>query len=104
MKLLANDFPDTEQQHARQMDVPGAEWIDAEQPDTERYDVPDAGWMSTLLAKAYQADPFPERILGILRNGTRQCKEILLADCKERNGRFFYRDCSYVPDHVLLRL
>jgi len=86
---VANDFPDT-----GPMDVLGA----------ERIDVPDAGRISTSLAEVYQADPFPERILGILRNGARQCKKISLADCKERDSRLIYRDCIYVPDHVLLRL
>ena len=76
------DIPDAGQLDAGQMDVPGAEQIDAGQPDAERYNVPDAGRISTLLTEAYQADPFPERILGLLRNGTRQCKEISLADCK----------------------
>jgi len=56
--------PDTGQPDARQpdagqldtgrMDIPGAEWIH----------VPDAGQISTLLAEAYQADPFAEWILG----------------------------------------
>jgi len=96
MKLLANDFPDAEQLDAGRMDVPGAEQIDARQPD--------AGRISKLLTEAYRADPFPERILGLLRNGARQYKEISLADCKERDSRLIYRDCIYVPDHVPLRL
>jgi len=49
-------------------------------------------------------DPFPERILGLLCDGTRRCNEISLADCKERNSRLLYRDCIYVPDHTPLRL
>jgi len=79
------------------MDVPGAEQIDAGQPDAEQYDVPHAGRISTLLAEVYQADPFPEQILGLLRNCARQCKEISLANCKERNGRLIYRDskCTF---------
>jgi len=104
MKLVANNFPDAEQPDAGRMDFPGAERIDTGQPNAERYHVTDAGQISTLLAEVYQADPFPERILGLLRNGARQCKEISLADCKERNGRLIYWDCIYVPDHVLLRL
>jgi transposase InsO family protein len=67
-------------------------------------DGPDAGKISALLAEAYRVDPFPDRILELLRNGTRQCKEISLADCKEWNGRLVYRDCIYVPDHIPLRL
>ena len=103
---------DAGQPDAGQLDVPGAERIDAGQPDAgqldvpgaEQIDVPDAGRISTLLAEAYLADPFPEWILGLVRNDARQCKEISLADCKERDGRLIYRDCIYVPDHVPLRL
>jgi len=62
------------------------------------------GQISTLLGEAYQVDPFPERILGLLRDDIRHCKEISLAECKEKNDRLVYRDCIYVPDHMLLRL
>jgi len=58
----------------------------------------------TLLEEAYQVDSFPERILGLLRDDIQHCKEISLADCKEKNGRLVYRDCIYVPDHMPLRL
>jgi len=104
LQVLTNDVldagqpeagqPDARQPDPRRVDVPGA----------ERIDVPDAGLISTLLAKADLADPFPEQILGLVRNGARQRKEILLADCKERHGRLIYRDCIYVPDHEWLRL
>jgi len=109
LSLMANDAPDAGQPDAGQ---PDAGQLDAKQPDArrmdvpgpERIDVPDAGRIFTLLAEAYQADPFPERILGLLRSGARHCKEISLADCKERDGRLIYQDCIYVLDHVLLRL
>jgi len=65
---------------------------------------PDAGQIATLLAEAYLVDQFPGWILGLLRDGTRQCKEISLADCKERSGRLLYRDCIFVPDHTPLQL
>jgi len=67
MQLMANDIPDV-------LDAPHAEQLDA-------------GRIPTLLVEAYQTDPFPEQILGLLRNGARQCKEISLADCKERDSR-----------------
>jgi len=81
LSLMANDAPDA---------------VQAGQPDNRR--------IATLLAEAYQVDQFPGQILGLLRDGTRQCKEISLADCKEMNGRLFYRDCLFVPDHTPLRL
>jgi len=88
LSLMANDVPDAGQP-------------DAVQPDAIQLD---PGRIATLLTEAYQVDQFPGRILGLLRDGTRQCKEISLADCKEMNGRLFYRDCIFVPDHTPLRL
>jgi len=88
MKLLANDPP---RDGAERMEV-----LDTVQPD--------AGRISILLAEAYQVGPFSERILGSLRNGTRQCRELSLADCKDKDGRLAHCDCIYVPDHIPLRL
>jgi len=87
LSLIANDVPDVRQ------------------PDTGQLDAgrPDAGRIATLLTEAYQVDQFPEWILGLLRDGTRQCKEISLANCKEMGGRLLYRDCTFVPDHTPLR-
>ena len=112
MDVLGAKRIDAGQPDAGQLDVPGAEQINAGQLDArqldvlgaKQIDVPDAGQISTLLAEAYLADPFPERILGLVRNSARQYKEISLADCKERDGRLIYRDCIYVPDHVQLQL
>jgi len=101
LRLMANDVADARQPADGWIDVPVAEPPDVGQPDAGQ---PDAGRISTLLAESYQADPFPVRILGLLRNGARQCKEISLAECKEKDGRLLYRDCVYVPDHPPLRL
>jgi len=83
LRLNANDVADTRQP-------------DAGQPDTRQ--------IFTLLTEAYQTNPLLERILGLLHDGTRQCKEISLADCKELNSRLLYRDRIYVPDHTPLWL
>ena len=118
LSLMANDAPGAGQPDARQPDArqpdakqPDAGQPDARQPDVEQLDAgqpdagqQDAGRIATLLAEAYQVDQFPGRILGLLRDSTRQCKEISLADCKEMNGRLFYWDCNFVPDHTPLRL
>jgi len=108
---MANDVADIRQPDDGQIDIPVAGQPDARQPDAGQPDAgqldagqPDAGRISTLLAESYRVDPFPTRILGLLRNGTGQCKEISLAEFKERDGRLLYRDCVYVPDHPLLRL
>jgi len=62
------------------------------------------GQISTLLEEAYQVNSFLEWILRLLRDDIRHCKEISLADCKEKNGILVYHDCIYVPDHMPLRL
>jgi len=90
LSLMAYDSPDAA--------------TDAGQPDARQAGQPENGRIATLLAEAYQVDEFPGWILGLLRDGTRQCKEISLADCKETNGRLFYQDCLFVPDHTPLRL
>ena len=51
---------------------------DIRQPDAGQLD---ARRIATLLTEAYQVDQFPGWILGLLHDGTRQCKEISLADC-----------------------
>jgi len=85
---MANDVPDIRQ--------PDTGQLDAGQPDARR--------IATLLTEAYQVDQFLGRILGLLRDGTRQCKEISLANCKKMGGRLLYRDCTFVLDHTPLRL
>ena len=78
-----------------------------EDPDNAIEDVnnlDNTGQISTLLEEAYQVDRFPERILRLLGDNILHCKEISLADCKEKNGRLVYRDCIYVPDHMPLQL
>jgi len=62
LSLMANDAPDA---------AP-----DAGQPDARQAGQPENGRIATLLAEAYLVDEFPGRILGLLRDGTRQCKEI----------------------------
>jgi len=57
-----------------------------------------------LLKEAYEADPLPNRILKLLREGSSHSREISLADCKVKDGRLIYCDCIYVPDHPPLRL
>jgi transposase InsO family protein len=113
IQLMANDSPavanaDVAEHHAdadadADVDVPDADADAADVPD-----VPDAivnaGRISALFTEAYQIDPFPDRIIGLLRTGSRHCKEISLADCKEKDGKLVYRNCVYVPDHPPLRL
>jgi transposase InsO family protein len=66
--------------------------------------VASVGRISAFLSEAYEMDPLPNRILELLRDGARHCKEVSLADCKEKDGRLIYCDCIYLPDHMPLRL
>jgi hypothetical protein len=81
---------------------------DADADTADMADVPDtivnARLISALFAEAYQIDSFSDRIIGLLQDGTRHCKEISLADYQENDSRLVYRNCVYVPDHLPLRL
>jgi len=39
---------------------------------------------------AYHTDLFPQRILQMLKDGTRKCKDISLSECSERGGQLLY--------------
>jgi hypothetical protein len=53
------------------------------QPDT-------SPTLSQLFHKAYDIDPFPNKVLKMLRNGMKQCKDITLAECEEHNNLLLY--------------
>jgi hypothetical protein len=66
------------------------------QPDT-------SPTLSQLFHKAYDTDPFP-KVLEMLKNGTKQCKDITLAECEEHNNLLLYRWQIWVPDYEPLKL
>ena len=51
-----------------------------------------------LIDLGYEHDPMPNKVLTLLRNGTRHSKDITLAECEDRNGRLYYKERLYVPD------
>jgi hypothetical protein len=62
------------------------------QPDTlPTLCSPDALTLSRLFCKAYDTDPFPNKVLQMLKNGTKQCKDITLAECEECDNLLLYR-------------
>jgi transposase InsO family protein len=76
-------------------------------PDPVVADAPDpllAAELNRLFNEAYEADPLPNDVLRMLRDGVRQSRRITLAECREQAGRLWYRDRLYVPDHEPLRL
>jgi hypothetical protein len=63
-----------------------------DQPDTlPTLCSPDALTLSRLFREAYNTDPLPNKVLQILKNGTKQCKDITLAECEERDNLLLYR-------------
>jgi glucose dehydrogenase len=51
----------------------------------------DAPTLNRLFHEAYATDPFPNKVLQMLRDSTKQCKDITLAECEERNNLLLYR-------------
>jgi hypothetical protein len=47
--------------------------------------------LSELFRKAYDIDPFPNKVLEMLKNGTKKCKDISLAECEEHNNLLLYQ-------------
>jgi hypothetical protein len=56
----------------------------SDQPDIPP--VLDAPTLNRLFHEAYATDPFPNKVLQMLRDGTKQCKDITLAECEARNN------------------
>ena len=60
--------------------------------------------LSQLFTEAYEKDPFPIKVIEMLNNNTRYCKDITLAECTVNNNRLLYRGCLWVPNYEPLRL
>ncbi|KAI0995439.1 Transposon Tf2-9 polyprotein [Podosphaera aphanis] len=60
--------------------------------------------LESLFVDGYNVDPFPEKILQLLRKGDQYSKEISLAECEEIDTKLTYRGKTYVPDHDPLKL
>ena len=56
------------------------------------------------LEVAYATDPLPSRIINLIASGSRHSREISLPDCRVHQGRLYFRNRLYVPDHDPLRL
>ena len=57
-----------------------------------------------LFVEGNALDPVPQEVLAALRNGSRKSKYLSLAQCKEHEGKLYYRDRRYVPDFEPLHL
>lgn len=57
-----------------------------------------------LFDQGYDANPFPNEVLKMLRNNEPLSKKISLAECKHKQGHLMFREQFYVPNHDPLRL
>ena len=60
--------------------------------------------LRTLFERAYQTDKTPTSILQALEQGDKRHAEITQANCENREGILFYRNCFFVPRHEDLQL
>jgi hypothetical protein len=57
-----------------------------------------------LFTDGYNEDPFPNKILKLIRDGAKHCWEISLAECDEHNNLLYYRYRIWVPNYEPLKL
>ena len=57
-----------------------------------------------LFIEAYAADPYPIEVLQSLKDGLRRHNNVQLSRCSEIEGRLYYDDKLWVPDHHVLQL
>jgi hypothetical protein len=51
---------------------------------------PDIPTLSRLFHEAYTTCLFPHKVLQMLKDGTKQCKDITLAECEEHDNLLLY--------------
>jgi hypothetical protein len=62
-----------------------------DQPDTlPTLRSPDALTLGQPFHEAYDIDPFPNKVLQMLKNGTKQCKDITVTECEEHDNLLLY--------------
>jgi hypothetical protein len=52
-----------------------------------------------LFTDSYNKDPFPNKILKLIRDGTKHCWEISLAECNEHNNLLYYHKRIWVLNY-----
>jgi hypothetical protein len=51
---------------------------------------PDAPTLISLFHEAYATNPFPNKVLQMLKDGTKQCKDITFAEYEEHDNLLLY--------------
>jgi hypothetical protein len=57
-----------------------------------------------LFTDGYNEDPFPHEILKLIRDGSKHCQEMFLAECDEFNNLLHYCQRNWVPNYEPLKL
>jgi hypothetical protein len=60
--------------------------------------------LAQLFTNGYNKDLFPNKILKLIRNGAKHCREISLAECDEHNNLLHYRQRIWVLNYEPLKL
>ena len=88
----------------RNLEVLGNSVDNARQVDDRQTEQEAERTLEELWTEGLQVDPFPMKILGLLRDKVSHSKEISLAEREEINGRLHYRGKMYVPDSHALEM
>jgi hypothetical protein len=66
--------------------------------------IPASPALAQLFTNGYNEDPFPNKILKLIRDGAKHCREISLAECDEHNNLLHYHQRIWVPNYEPLKL
>jgi hypothetical protein len=66
--------------------------------------IPASPALAQLFTNGYNEDPFPNKILKLIRDGAKHCREISLAECDEHNNLLHYYQRIWVPNYEPLKL
>jgi hypothetical protein len=66
--------------------------------------IPASPVLAQLFTNGYNEDPFPNKILKLIQDGTKYCREISLAECDKHNNLLRYCQRIWVPNYEPLKL
>jgi hypothetical protein len=66
--------------------------------------IPASPALVQLFTDGYNEDPFPNKILKLISDGAKHCRESSLAECDEHNNLLHYRQRLWVPNYEPLKL
>jgi hypothetical protein len=65
---------------------------------------PTSAALTQLFTDGYNKDPFPNKILKLIRDSAKYCREISLAECDKHNNLLHYYQRIWVPNYEPLKL